>query len=265
MDPATIFGIVLALGAVLGGNAIEGGELGAVVQPTAAVIVLGGTLGAVCVQFPAPVLRRALADLRLAFLPRVHDLAGTLATIVKLAHKARRDGLVALEKDAAALADPFMRRALELAVDGTEVKTLREALDLELGHAEEEGEHSAKVLEAGGGYAPTVGILGAVLGLIHVMQNLSDPAKLGSGIAVAFVATVYGVGIANLFFLPLAGKLKLRQREEIVRMELVLEGVCAIAEGENPRLVERKLDIYVGERKTGASRAAAAVTARAAA
>ena len=263
MDGATLFGIVLALAAVIGGNALEGGSLSAVVQPTAALIVLGGTLGAVFIQFPSAVLRRALTDVKLAFKPRAHDMDATIRVLVRFAQKARREGLVALDRDAALVADPFMKRALEMAVDGTEAKALRDALDMELCRAEELGEHSAKVLEAGGGYAPTVGILGAVLGLIHVMQNLSDPAKLGSGIAVAFVATVYGVGLANLFFLPLAGKLKLRAREEIVRMELVLEGICALAEGESPRLVERKLEIYAGERKAGATRTAAGVTAQA--
>jgi chemotaxis protein MotA len=265
MDGATLFGLVLALAAVLGGNALEGGSFSAVLQPTAALIVLGGTFGAVFVQFPASTLRRALADLKLAFRPRVRDHDATIRVLVRFAQKARREGLVALDRETGLLADPFMKRALEMAVDGTEARALRDALELELDRAEESGEQSAKVLEAGGGYAPTVGILGAVLGLIHVMQNLSDPSRLGSGIAVAFVATVYGVGLANLVFLPLAGKMKLRAREEIVRMELVLEGVCALAEGQSPHLVERKLEVYADERHAGATRTAAVVTARASA
>jgi chemotaxis protein MotA len=266
MDLATIIGIVVAFGAVLGGQIIEGGHIGSIMQPTAAIIVLGGTLGAVAVQFPGAVLAQTLGALRQVFRPTTHDLAGSVKTIVDLASKARREGLVAIEKEASALADAFTRRAFELAIDGTESKVLRAALEIEIAHAEEKGEGPGKVLEACGGYAPTVGILGAVLGLIHVMENLSDPGKLGAGIAVAFVATVYGVATANLLFLPMAGKLKQRNREGIVAMELVMEGVCAVADGENPRLVERKLSVYVHERKSGATREAAhAQAARAAA
>jgi chemotaxis protein MotA len=265
MDRATFIGLGVAFGAVLGGNAIEGGHLSSLAQPTAAIIVIGGTLGAVFVQFPGVDLKRAFADLKLAFNPKTRDVAGAVKAIVAMANKARREGLVAIEKDAAELSDPFMRRAFEMAVDGTEARALRSALEMEVTHLEEEGEVSPKVFEAMGGYAPTVGILGAVLGLIHVMQNLSDPSKLGSGIAVAFVATVYGVGTANILYLPLAGKLKARHHEQVVMLEVIVEGVCAVAEGENPRLIERKLSIYVHEREGGASRAeATAATARAA-
>jgi chemotaxis protein MotA len=262
MDVATLLGLVIAFGAILGGNALEGGHLGSILQPTAAIIVFGGTLGAIAVQFPAAALGRTLRDVKLTIKPSEHDTAGTLKTIVSMANKARRDGLLVIEQEAAKLSDPFLRRGLELAVDGTEARALRAALEIELSRTEEEGEQSARVLEAGGGYAPTVGILGAVLGLIHVMENLSDPSKLGGGIAVAFVATVYGVAVANLVFLPLAGKLKLRHREHTVQMELVIEGVCAIAEGENPRLIERKLSVYASERSEGATRVEAEVAAQ---
>jgi len=265
MDLSTIAGLVVAFGAIIGGNALEGGHLGSIMQPTAAIIVFGGTIGAILIQFPGAAVKQAVRDLKQLFKPIVHDAAATVKTVVSLANKARREGLIAIEKDAAQIADPFLRRGLELAVDGTEMKALRNAMELEIGRAEEEGEHSAKVLEAGGGYAPTVGIIGAVLGLIHVMENLSDPSKLGGGIAVAFVATVYGVSIANLVFLPMAGKLKMRHREHIVAMELALEGVCAIAEGENPRLIERKLSVYAHARAEGATKAEAAHASRTAA
>ncbi len=267
MDMATIIGVVVAIGAILAGHVIEGGHLGSILQPTAAVIVLGGTVGACLVQFPGATLLQTVRALRQAFKPRVQDLAGVVKTIVSLANKARRDGLVAIEEEAARIEDSFTRRALELAIDGTEGKQLRSALEIEMQQLEHEGEGPAKVLEAAGGYAPTIGILGAVLGLIHVMENLSDPSKLGAGIAVAFVATVYGVGTANLLYLPIGNKLKIRFQEEMVRYELVVEGVCAIAEGENPRLIERKLGVYVQERKGGKSKAeanAAAVQAAAA-
>jgi len=253
MDIATIIGVIVAIGAILGGHVIEGGHLGSILQPTAAIIVIGGTIGACCVQFPAATLIQTLASLREAFKPKVHDLGAVVKIIVGLANKARRDGLVAIEDEASAITDSFTRRALELAIDGTEGKQLRAALEIEIQQLEHVGEGPAKVLEAAGGYSPTVGILGAVLGLIHVMENLSDPGKLGAGIAVAFVATVYGVGLANLLFLPIGNKLKIRHLEEMVKYELILEGVSAIAEGENPRLIERKLSVYVHERKKGAS------------
>lgn len=259
MDFATIFGIVIAALAILGGQALEGGHIGSIMQPTAAIIVIGGTIGAVCVQFPGYVLKRAVVDLRKVFKPEPDGAAEAVKTIVQLANKARRDGLVSIEKEVSSITDPFMRRGLELAVDGTDAKVLRNALELELGHHEKEAEGPAKVLEAAGGYAPTVGILGAVLGLIHVMENLSDPSKLGGGIAVAFVATVYGVGLANLFFLPMATKLKLRTHEQVARMEIVIEGVSSLAEGENPRLIERKLSVLVHggeEHAEGAAKAA---------
>lgn len=264
MDLATILGLVIAFGSILLGQALEGGHIGSIAQPTAAIIVVGGTIGAVAVQFPGRILKRAMKDIAQVFKPHASNTDGLVTTLVQLANKARREGLVALEKDAALVTDDFLKRSLELAVDGTEAKGLRAAMELEIGHFEEEGEGPAKVLEAGGGYAPTVGILGAVLGLIHVMENLSDPSKLGSGIAVAFVATIYGVGLANLIFLPMAGKLKMRHREETVRMELILEGVCSIAEGENPRLIERKLAVYAHERANGGSAAAAKAAAKAA-
>ncbi len=244
MDRATIIGLILAFGAILAGQALEGGHMSSIVQPTAAVIVLGGTLGALLVQFPSQVLRQTLHAVRQVWRPTTHDTNGVVATIVRLATKARREGLVAIESEASLVADPFFKGALELAIDGTEAKALRAALEIELTHFEEAGEGPVKVLEAGGGYSPTVGIIGAVLGLIHVMENLSDPAKLGGGIAVAFVATVYGVSLANLLFLPMAGKLKARHRERTQVMELIVEGVCAISEGENPHMIERKLAVY---------------------
>jgi chemotaxis protein MotA len=258
MDLATIAGIVLAMAAILGGQALEGGHIGSILQPTAAIIVIGGTIGAVFVQFPGHVLKRALKDVKIVFLPHASNIAEIVTTVVALATKARRDGLVSIEKEAAALKNPFLRRGVELAVDGTDSKVLRSALEMDLSVAEEEHEGPAKVLEAAGGYAPTVGILGAVLGLIHVMENLSDPSKLGGGIAVAFVATVYGVGLANLFCLPMATKLKIRAKEQMMEMEVIIEGVCSLAEGENPRLIERKLAVFVHEHKGAEGGAGAA-------
>ena len=254
MDLATIVGLIIAFVAIIGGNALEGGHLSSILQPTAALIVFGGTIGAVAIQFPGHALRQTVRDIKLAFRPRQRGTAETVAQLVRLAGKARREGLVALEGDAAKISDPFLRNALELAVDGTDMSTITHILEGEIQSEEEQAETPVKVLEAAGGYAPTVGILGAVLGLIHVMENLSDPSRLGGGIAVAFVATVYGVGSANILFLPLAGKLKARARERVLDMELVLTAVSAIVAGESPRVVERKLSVYGQARAKGSSR-----------
>jgi len=229
MDGATIIGIFIAFGAILAGQVLEGGHISSILQPTAALIVFGGTLGAISIQFPSKVLRQTLRALRQVWKPTIHDTNGVVETIVRLATKARREGLVAIENEADLIKDPFLKRALEMAIDGTEAKALRAALEIEITHFEEDGEAPIKVLEAGGGYTPS---------------------KLGGGIAVAFVATVYGVSVANLLFLPMAGKLKARHRERTVVMELILEGVCAISEGENPHMIERKLAVYRDKTKT---------------
>src|SRR5437763_6216474 len=236
MDLLTIIGIVLSLGAILGGQVLEGGHLGSIMQLTAFIIVMGGTFGAVMVNYPMPIFLKALANAKLIFFNVHVDSKAMIAQIVELATLSRKQGLLALEGKLKTLTDPFLQKGLQLVIDGTEAKGIREILEIEVEQFEEENTVSGKVYESLGGYAPTIGILGAVLGLIHVMENLADPSKLGSGIAVAFVATVYGVGTANLFFLPMAGKLKARHRQHIVKMELVIEGVCAVAEGENPRL-----------------------------
>ncbi len=204
------------------------------------------------VAFPGPILKDAIKGVGAVFKPEAINVTETINLFVNLAKKARRDGLVAIEKDVQGVTDPYVKRALELAVDGTESKALRSTLEIELSRAEEHGEGPVKVLEAAGGYSPTIGILGAVLGLIHVMENLDDPTKLGPGIATAFVATIYGVGLANLFFLPMSGKLKLRHKEQMTRMELVVEGVCSIAEGEHPRLIEKKLNAFADQHHGGA-------------
>lgn len=228
--------------------------MSSIAQPTAALVVLGGTVGAIVTQFPVAQLARLVTDLRRMFQPIVSN-ESLLGTLMKLAAKARRDSIIALDRDLQTLDDPFLRRGLELAVDGVDVRVVRETLERELDRVDELNEQSAKVLESAGGYAPTVGILGAVLGLIHVMERLSEPSHLGAGIAVAFVSTVYGVGFANLVLLPLAGRLKARARQESLRLELAMEGVIAISEKESPRALERRLAVYVDERRHGADRA----------
>src|SRR5579885_119273 len=209
MDLLTVIGVVVAFGAIVGGQILEGGHVGSILQLTAFIIVIGGTVGAIFVQHPLPVMLKGVKLLSLAFFNPKVDPKDDIARIIELANLSRKQGLLALEGKMKEIVDPFFRKGVQFIVDGTEPKVIQEILEVEVAHHEEEGLTAAKVWEAAGGYAPTIGILGAVLGLIHVMENLADPSKLGSGIAVAFVATVYGVGSANLFFLPLSNKIKL--------------------------------------------------------
>ena len=245
MDIATILGIVIALGSIIGGQVLEGGHLGSIMQLTAFIIVIGGTFGAICIQNPLPVVIRAFGALSIAISGPHIDNKGTIKLILELANISRKQGLLALEGKLKTITDPFMKKGVQLIVDGTEPKAVIEILEIEVEHHEEQGVIAAKVWEAAGGYAPTVGIIGAVLGLIHVMENLADPSKLGGGIAVAFVATVYGVGAANLFFLPLANKIKLKLKEEAGSRNLMIMGLAGLAQGENPRLLQEKLEGFL--------------------
>jgi chemotaxis protein MotA len=244
VDLTTLIGSVIGVGCIVLGHGL-GDQLPA--PASAALIVLGGTLGAVIAQFPPRELRQALAQLALVFRPVAPDPRQLVAQLVSLARTSRKEGLLALEKEAAKIADPFLRQALLALVDGHEPGALRAHLSSAIEQGELRREPGPRFFEAAGGYAPTVGILGAVLGLIQVMERLGDPAQLGAGIAVAFVATVYGVGSANLFFLPLAGKLKLKIRAETRRRELIAEGVCAIQEGTNPGLIEKRLSCWIDD------------------
>jgi chemotaxis protein MotA len=247
VDIATILGIVLAFGSIIGGQALEGGHLGSIIQLTAFIIVVGGTVGAVCVQNPLPVVLKGVSLLSLGIMAPKHDNKGIISTIIELANVSRKQGLLALEGKLKDIHDPFFRKGVQLIVDGTDPKVVHEILEIDLEHHEEAGINGAKVWEAAGGYSPTIGIIGAVLGLIHVMENLADPSKLGGGIAVAFVATVYGVGAANLFFLPLASKLKFKLKEESASRMMIIMGLVGLAQGENPRLLQEKLEGYLPE------------------
>lgn len=245
MDILSIAGILIALFAILGGQALEGGHVGSILQLTAFIIVIGGTLGACMLQFPLPIFLRSLKMLSWVFRPPHHAPAEIIGQVLDWSNTARKGGLLALEPMLDDLADPFTKKGLQMLVDGAEPDKLRNVLEVELEAREHHDLQAAKVYESAGGYAPTVGILGAVLGLIHVMENLADPSKLGGGIAVAFVATVYGVGSANLFFLPIASKLKGIVHHQSTCKEMLIQGLGAIAEGENPRLIESKLQSYV--------------------
>jgi chemotaxis protein MotA len=243
-DMATLSGIALAMAGIIGGLVLEKGSIQDVSQGTAAMIVLGGTFGAVLVTTPMSIVLRAFRGLSAVFFDRASDTAATIDELIRYATKARKQGIVSLETDAAAIEDRYLRKALSLAVDGTDLQELRKMMEIDVAVAEQSKEAEAKVWEAAGGYAPTIGIIGAVMGLIQVMKHLEDIKEVGHGIAVAFVATVYGVGSANIFFLPAAAKLRTRMREASLRMDMILEGVIGIVEGLNPTLIRMKLDAY---------------------
>ncbi len=241
MDKASISGAILAIAGIVAGLLIEGGSVSQILQPTAALIVFGGTLGAVLLQFPLTTVLAAFRSLAHLFAePRRQD-AHLIQSLVSFANKARRNGVVSLDADLRAIQDPFLKQSLMLAVDGTEPAELRKIMRVSLDSMTEDEEHLPAVFESAGGFSPTIGILGAVLGLIQVMQHLDNINEVGRGIAVAFVATIYGVGIANLFFLPFAGKMRMRIRNAHRRREMMLEGVISILEGINPRMLEIKL------------------------
>jgi len=244
MDMLSMVGIMLALVAILGGNILEGGHTSSLVQLTAFVIVAGGTLGAVMVQTPIRTFVRAMGMASWVFLPVKLQLEETAEKIVNWSNIARREGLLGLEAIAEEESDQFARKGLQLLVDGSEPEVIRAILEVEIDNKEYQDIQAAKVFDGMGGYSPTIGIIGAVMGLIHVMNNLADPSKLGSGIATAFVATIYGVGFANLLFLPMANKLKSQVRNQTQFREMVVEGVISIAEGENPRNIETRLQGY---------------------
>ena len=243
-DLATIGGLILAVGGILGGLVMEGGKVKDVSQVTAAIIVLCGTIGAVMVTTPMDTLIGAMKKLSMVFFDGDHGPDAMIEEIIAFAAKARKSGIVSLEQDADAIQDPFLKKALNLAVDGTDLDVIRKIMELEITLEEHHGEAEAKVFEAAGGYAPTIGIIGAVLGLIQVMKNLANIEEVGHGIAVAFVATVYGVASANLIFLPAGNKIKARVHTIIQNRELTLEGVCSIVEGLNPKLIRSKLEAY---------------------
>ena len=258
-DGATWVGVPLTIAVVLLAQIFEGGRLRTLVQPTAGLVVFGGTIAALLVSYPLPTLGRALAAVRQAFRTAPAPTTAIVSQFTQYSIRARRKGIMSLEADIARAADPFLARALTLAVDGFSPVDVKSSLELDNRTREDADEDAAQVLEAAAGYAPTLGILGAVLGLIHVMDNLAAPSRLGSGIAVAFVATIYGVGSANLIFLPLATKLRALARAAALQREIVIEGIAAIQGNVHPRLVEQHLSAYVRVRveQGGAARAAA--------
>lgn len=244
MDKISLLGLFLGLMAIVLGQVLEGGSIGSLVQPTAFLIVIGGTLGAVMLQSSPRTFFLGLRMIRWVFAPPRVRSPELIRQIVQWSHIARKEGLLALEAQIPSVPDPFVRRGLQLLVDGAEPDGLRAVLDVEIGTYEAQMRLGARVWESAGGYAPTIGILGAVMGLIHVMENLTDPARLGSGIAVAFVATIYGVGSANLIFLPIAKKLMAIVHQLALVREMHVDGLVGIANGDNPRMIESRLQGY---------------------
>jgi chemotaxis protein MotA len=264
VDFATIAGVVVALAGILGGLVLEGGKLRDIAQLTAAMIVLAGTGGAVLISTPLDVVMRAVRRLGGVLFEKSPRPEALIEEIIDYAIKARKNGIVSLESEAAKIANPFLRKALTLAIDGTDLAELRQMMELQMDLERRRAHGEVKVFESGGGYAPTIGIIGAVLGLIQVMKNLANIDEVGRGIAVAFVATVYGVGLANIFLLPAASKLKSRISQELEVKELILQGVVSIVEGLNPKLIRSKLEAFAGAASAGGKKKDSKETALAA-
>lgn len=245
MDILSIIGVILGFSALIGGNFLEGGTFSTLANGPAALIVFGGTVGAALLQTPSDGIRRALGMLSWIFRPPRNKLMGGIKSVVSWSRTARKEGVLGLENVSEKEKDPFAKKGLQLLVDGSDPEVIRHVLETDLLVSEQRDFEAAQFYEGMGGYAPTIGIIGAVIGLIHVMQHLEDPSELGPGIAIAFVATIYGVAFANLFLLPIANKLRACVKEQSLYRELTIEGICSIADGENPKSIEMKLSGYL--------------------
>ncbi|WP_339802551.1 flagellar motor protein [uncultured Marinobacter sp.] len=245
MDILSLIGIILAFAALLGGNLLEGGTLASLFNAPAGLIVVGGTLAATILQTSWPLLKRAVSQSRWVLFPPFVGMEDGMGKVIDWSVKARKQGLLGLEAVAESEQEPFARKGLQLLVDGAETETIRSVMEVDLESREQRDLEAAQVFEAMGGYSPTIGIIGAVMGLIQVMTNLEDPASLGSGIATAFVATIYGVALANLLFFPVANKLREIIRRRSRYEDMMIDGIVAIAEGENPRSIELRLRGFI--------------------
>ena len=245
IDRGTVIGVIVAVTGVVAGLLLDGGSLKQILQPTAALIVLGGTLGAVLIQFPLPTVLNAVSHLRDALFNAPPLSTAHIDSLIQWCHQARKHGILVLDRELESIEDQFLRKSLTMAVDGVNIVEIRETMERDLDLDEEKEEGVFKVLESAGGFAPTLGIIGAVLGLIQVMQKMDNVSEIGKGIAVAFVSTLYGIGVANLVFLPLAGKLRIRIRERQLLREMTLDAVIAIAQGISPRALRQRLQGYV--------------------
>ncbi len=245
MDVAAVLGSVLGIGGVLLGQVLEGGHIGQIMQGTAALVVFGGTFGAMFLSFPMTDIKKAFSLVPGVYKSLDLDVRPTIEEIIRIATIARKEGILAVEGQKDSIKNEMFKKSIKYVIDGFEPNTVKEILETEIFLAFEEEENAGKVFEATGGYAPTIGIIGAVLGLIHVMSMLDDPSKIGEGIAVAFVATVYGVGSANLFLIPWGTKIKRKAQQKMLTQEVVKLGVVGIQEGLNPHFLQEKLEVFV--------------------
>ena len=245
MDMVSIIGTILGILVIIIGTVLKGSTVGALWNPAAFVIVFFGTLAALLVQNQGKVLKHSLSMMKLVYRPPQHRPSDLISRIVGWSEISRRQGLLGLEPQIEAETDPFVSKGLQLLVDGSEPDAIRSVLEVDLETREAIDLAGAKVYENAGIYAPTLGIIGAVMGLMAVMQNLADPSKLGHGIAAAFVATIYGVALANMFMLPMAARLKGLVGKQTQMREILIEGLVSIAQGDNPRQIESRLQGYV--------------------
>jgi len=247
MDIASVIGIFFGVACVIGGQVLEGGHIGQIMQGTAAIIVFGGTTGAMLLSYPTNDIKRAFKLFPTIFKQVNLDVRPDIDEIIKIATVARKEGVLAVEGQREGIQNPMFKKTIKYVIDGFEPNTVREIIDAEIALAFEDEEMAGKIFEGMGGYSPTIGIIGAVLGLIHVMSMLNDPAKIGEGIAVAFVATFYGVGFANLILIPIGTKLKRMATQRMIAKEVVKLGVVGIQEGLNPHFLQEKLEVFVEE------------------
>jgi chemotaxis protein MotA len=245
MDIFALLGTIIGITFILAAQAMEGGNVTQLLQLTAAMIVLGGTTGALVGSFPPGDIKDALAALKEVLFPPKVNFESLITELVGFAQKARKEGVIVLEKVAKEASDPLLTLGLEAVADGADPSLVQGMMENQITQFEEHISKASKVYESAGAYSPTFGIIGAVLGLIQVMQNLSDPSKLGAGIAVAFVATVYGLFVANLIFIPISTRIKANYQKVFLAMEIMLEGILAIQAGESPALIERKLQSFI--------------------
>jgi len=245
MDIATLIGLLLGFAGLLGGFLLEGGHLGMLLVETAAMIVFGGTFGAVILSFTMEEIKTVPYFLKMIFVDKKIDYLTVLDSLVETADKARREGLLSLESQLGEIGNPFLARGLQLVIDGTDPELTRNMLEMEIEAFEKKEKVGFEVFMSAGGFAPTMGIIGTVMGLVHVLSNVAEPDKLAGAIAVAFLATLYGVGSANVLWIPFATKIKGKSEKEVLLMELVLEGILSIQAGENPRVIREKLMTFL--------------------
>jgi chemotaxis protein MotA len=245
MDTATVGGLVLAWGALIASLYMEGGHLGNFANLPAFILIVGGSFGVTIVAFPLSAMKSLVSVTRNAFFEKKMELSDTIRTIVKFSEKARKEGLLALESEVAKIDDDFLKKGIQLVADGFDMQVTRSILETELNFLEERHKTGETFYATLGGFAPTLGIIGTVLGLVHALGQLEDPSKMGSAIAGAFIATLYGVSFANMIFLPIGSKLKVRHQDEMLIRQVMIEGILSIEAGDNPRITEEKLKVFM--------------------